>query len=154
MDWTNDYQSEPSEEPFADPEILRTYLNQPRLPIREVEVFTNVFLGAGALRLGQNRRDHDAELTFTLKDDFCADAIALSVYPYHYEIFDYSSGKNETIYESFSVSVNGRGYVDILPDDKDEPRVLTFAFIEVIDEISILTSGRCGFLIGLSIYQK
>lgn len=153
LDWGNDdYESE--EVLFDDSEVLRTFLNNPRAPIKEVTIFENVYRGKRALRLGNNSTLKEGELTFTLKNIFLTDALSIAVYPYYYQAFDYYTGQNKYIYDSFSISINDCEYIKINGNDEMTPIDLTFAFSTSLNEISIKTKGGSAFIFSLSLYQS
>jgi|LSQX01.2.fsa_nt_gb hypothetical protein len=154
LDWTNDDESEGANALFDDAEVLRTYLNNPRAAIKEITSFTNVFRGRGALRLGQRTGEREGELTITLKNTFKADAIAIKVYPYYYNSFSSITGKTESIYDSFAISINERDFIDLKKNDDVEAYVLTFRFQEPTELISIKTQKGRGHISSLNIYQK
>ena len=153
LDWTNG-NLESEEVLFDDNEVLRTFLNNPRAPIKEVTIFENVYRGDRALRLGDNSAPNEGELTFTLRNIFLTDALSIAVYPYYYQIFDYYTGQNKYIHDSFSISINDREYIKINANDEMTPIDLTFAFSTSLDEISIKTKGGRAFLFSLSLYQS
>ncbi|MDD3207509.1 MAG: hypothetical protein PHV19_03225 [Bacilli bacterium] len=153
LDWTNG-NLESEEVLFDDNEVLRTFLNNPRAPIKEVTIFENIYHGGRALRLGNNFTPKEGELTFTLKNIFLTDALSIAVYPYYYQTFDYYTGQNKYIYDSFSISINDCEYIDINGNDEMTPIDLTFAFSTSLDEISIKTKGGRAFLFSLSLYQS
>ena len=154
LDWTNEQLSDRGSTFIEDGEELKAYLNKSRAPIKEVVDFANVMVGAGALRLGDNRRNGAGLLTLKLKSGFYADAIALVVYPYHYQVYDYSTSSEQTIYDHFSVSINNLAYSEIIPNDEDAPDILTYVFDESTEELSIQTLGYRGYFFSLSIYQS
>lgn len=152
LNWANE--SEGEDVLFEEEETLRTYLNNPLAAIQKIAVFTNVFRGRGALRIGQGTSEREGELAVTLKNTFKADAIAISVYPHHYESYSYVLGKMETIFDSFELSINDRDFITIASNEELTPQVLTFAFDEPTDEIIINSDAGRGFIFSLTIYQK
>ena len=151
LDWTNDLENEPEDALFDDEEELRTYLNNPRAAIKEVTSAVNVYRGAGALRIGQKVGEREGELIISLKNVFAADAIAILVTPYYYESFSAITGKADTFFDSFAISINERDYIDI--DNCEEGFILTFLFQQPIEQIIIQTKSGRGFISSLDIYQ-
>ena len=151
LDWTNDLENEPEDALFDDEEELRTYLNNPRAAIKEVTSAVNVYRRAGTLRIGQRVGEREGELIISLKNVFAADALAVHVTPYFYESFSAITGKTDTFFDSFAISINERDYIDI--GNSEEDIILTFRFQQPIEQIIMKTKSGRGYISSLEIFQ-
>lgn len=154
LDWTNDNENELADYSFSDAESLRTYLNKTHAAIKSVDLYENIFSGRGALQIGKSGAEKEGELVFTLKNTFLIDALAISVYPYFVESYDYFSGKTTVVYDKFDISINNREFIGITGNDQFEPSQLTFAFNQPISEITIKSENGRGFIYEFAILQK
>lgn len=154
LDWSNDEEQQSQDTAFSDDEELRSYLNASHASIKEINEQTNIYRGRGALRIGANGTDKKGVLSFTLKNVFLADALAVYVYPYYIESFDMFTGKTVKEVDRLGIAINDRPYIEIAQNEDDEAIVLTFRFTTAISEVTISSESGRGMLFGIDIYQE
>ncbi|MDD4154528.1 MAG: hypothetical protein PHT30_03860 [Bacilli bacterium] len=154
LDLTNDNEEELIDPSFSDEENLRTYLNRTHAAVKSVDSYENIYNGRGALQIGKSGTQKEGELIFTLKNTFYADALAINVYPYFIESYDYFNGKTNVIYDTFAISINEREYIQVFGNDELAPSHLTFAFNQSVSEITLKSEKGRGYIYEILIYQR